>query len=197
MLGKIFIEMAIKDFEDFFTTSFTIKRVYKDGVTLKISGSGEDTTLIIPNDFAQMELTDDSDKFYALLLLGHELGHYINKHNHYTESQNEETRAIEMWADFFGTVIAMSLFILGGQIVSQFSFKPNSDKENSLKAICGAFERIYAIYKNGDGSNIYEHSSSRILTIVTGISSFLIRLEISKLINAKKIDLELWTDTYL
>jgi len=80
--------------------------------------------------------------------------------------------------------------------VKYASFKPNTDKDNSLKAICGAFERLYEIYKNGDGSNMYEHSSSRILTIVTGITSFLIRLEISKLINENRIDLKLFNDIY-
>lgn len=198
MKGKDFIEMALGDFEDFYIQSdFKVQRIYQDCNGLKVSGNNEKARLAIPNEFAQMDLEEDSEKFYALLLIGHEVAHYINKHNYYAESEKIETRAIEMWADYFGTVIAMSLFLLGKNTSKRFSFKPNSDKESSFNMMCGAFERIYEIYKNADGQGIYEHSSSRILIITTGITSFLIRLEISKLINEGKIDIDLWSDTYL
>jgi len=180
MRGQDFIESAISDFESFYVNGFKIQREYLLGIGLKISGSNEQQKLTIPIDFADMELETDELKFYALLLIGHELSHYINKHNYHIDNSDTETKALEMWADFFGSVIAMSIFILGEKTKSLFSFNPFINKEKGLKTIIDSYEYIYPVFKNTDNSDKYEHSSERLITLQSGIVSFLVRYEIAK-----------------
>jgi len=57
--------------------------------------------------FAESEVDDLQDAYYTLLITGHELAHWINKHNEHVDAGPIDSQAIECFADFTGTILAI------------------------------------------------------------------------------------------
>lgn len=53
--------------------------------------------------FFDSGVNDYSDLFYCLIIAGHELAHWANAHTKHLDKDDLDSKAIEMWADFFGT----------------------------------------------------------------------------------------------
>ena len=53
--------------------------------------------------FADSVVSDHTDLFYCLIIAGHELAHWANTHTKHLDKDDLDSKAIEMWADFFGT----------------------------------------------------------------------------------------------
>lgn len=64
---------------------------------------GGKPTLQFSYRFADSTVSDHSDLFYCLIIAGHELAHWANAHTKHLDKDYLDTKAIEMWADFFGT----------------------------------------------------------------------------------------------
>lgn len=60
-------------------------------------------TLRFSYRFADSAVNDHSDLFYCLIIAGHELAHWANAHTKHLDKDDLDSKAIEMWADFFGT----------------------------------------------------------------------------------------------
>ncbi len=176
--AKILIESAIKDFESFFTNGYKINIEYGNFNNLAVKGNGSEARITIPNDFLNMQINTDEDKFYTLFLLGHEIAHYVNKHNYYKDSTSIESLSMEVWADFFGSIISMSILKLGQNFQSYLEINV-SNRNETLKSIFHAYERLYEIFKNTDASSKYASSKDRLLTVFTGMLSFLVRRDMS------------------
>jgi len=55
------------------------------------------------------------DAMFFLIIIGHELAHYVNKHLAHTDESKIDSVAIEGWADFFGARIMFTLITYGNQ----------------------------------------------------------------------------------
>jgi hypothetical protein len=60
-------------------------------------------TLQFSYRFTDSDVNDHSDLFYCLIIAGHELAHWANAHTKHVDKDDLDSKAIEMWADFFGT----------------------------------------------------------------------------------------------
>lgn len=65
-------------------------------------------TLQFSYRFADSVVNDHSDLFYCLIIAGHELAHWANAHTKHLDKDDLDSKAIEMWADFFGTRLVFS-----------------------------------------------------------------------------------------
>ncbi|WP_425915180.1 hypothetical protein [Pseudomonas sp. GWSMS-1] len=65
-------------------------------------------TLQFSYRFADSAVNDHSDLFYCLIIAGHELAHWANAHTKHQDKDYLDSKAIEMWADFFGTRLVFS-----------------------------------------------------------------------------------------
>lgn len=65
-------------------------------------------TLQFSYRFADSAVNDHSDLFYCLIIAGHELAHWANAHTKHLDKDDLDSKAIEMWADFFGTRLVFS-----------------------------------------------------------------------------------------
>ncbi|MCK1838879.1 hypothetical protein [Pseudomonas aeruginosa] len=65
-------------------------------------------TLQFSYRFSDSTVNDHSDLFYCLIIAGHELAHWANTHTKHQDKDDLDSKAIEMWADFFGTRLVFS-----------------------------------------------------------------------------------------
>lgn len=174
---NVIIDIA-KDFESFFTINYKVKLDFGKHIGLSIKGTGEKTRIKIPNEFANMEINSDEDLVYVVLLIGHELAHHINKHNLHITNTNEEHRAIETWADYFGISISLTILLYGTNFRKYIKGKYLSNDEH-IRLILRVFDRLYLeVYKNSDSK--YESAEYRLNTVFVGIVSWIAKVEITR-----------------
>lgn len=175
---QILIDTALADFENFYVNGLKIK-TESYGFKLCVYGDNDNARIRIPTDSAYIELETDVDKMYFLFLVGHELAHYINKHNFFSDRSAIDTKGLETWADFFGAIITMAIVILGKNSSKLFSTNIKEDVEAGINIILDSYLKLYPLLQNTDSSDIYEHSSERLITVHSGVTSFLVRFGIS------------------
>ncbi len=179
MEAKDIIKAAISDFEGFYINNLKVKIEWNTDTALLIRGDGKNARILIPKIFMSMPVDKDEDKVYTLFIIGHELAHYINKHNYHDDQSDDDSSALEMWADFFGTIIGMSILLLGKKTHTLFHNDMIQDGDKAMELILLSLDRLYEIFQSNDGTKKYEHSSSRLHTISSGITSFLVRHDMS------------------
>lgn len=178
LIAKNVILDIARDFESFFITDYKVKLDFGKHNGLSIKGTGIKTRIKIPNEFANMEINSDEDLVYVVLLMGHELAHHINKHNSYITNTNEEHRAIEMWADYFGISISLTILLYDTNFRKYIKGKYLSNDEY-IRLVLRVFDRLYSnVYKNSDSK--YESAEYRLYTIFIGIVSWIAKVEITR-----------------
>lgn len=185
-------EKLIEDiFEDFY--SFFKER--KDGVFdyafvagrgLGVSSKNGKVSLNIPVDIKYLDIEEEDAKLYILFLLSHELAHLVNKHMEHEDREKLDSQALEMWADFFGAKIAMSILTDGTHFKKHLS-TPYKDRDGTLANIFKALSRAYPVFKSGDETGKYLLARERISTIIAGICAYLTR---KNMVVAKSFSLE-------
>lgn len=74
-----------------------------DPATLaQVTNVHEKPTLQFSYLFSDSIVDDYRDLFYCLIIAGHELAHWANAHTKHLDKDDLDSKAIEMWADFFG-----------------------------------------------------------------------------------------------
>lgn len=184
------IDAAMTDFEGFFyqESGFKIKYKFVDGnFFAKISGNTNGETILFSKYLADQKIFSIDDIMFCLIIIGHELAHYVNKHNSHKDTSNLNSVAIETWAEFFGARIMFTLITKGSAMFGKIENiiavpfakpAPAWMRQDILLKACGrALRRAYdSLYKQTDGSAKYPNSSIRVLTFIAGISSFFARL---------------------
>ncbi|TCS33105.1 hypothetical protein EDC30_11846 [Paucimonas lemoignei] len=184
------IEAAISDFEGFFNPNAQFRVNYKTANIngpAKVTGNEKGSTLWFNTFGAQQPIESLDDVMFCLIILGHELAHYVNKHVSHKDQSKTDSIAIEGWADNFGARITFTLITFGSavsEIIDNLTAVPFAKpvpfkfkQEIILKAIGRALLRIYeTVYKNTDGSGQYLKSSQRVFTFLAGVTAFFYRL---------------------
>ncbi|MNJ24983.1 hypothetical protein D3C77_194150 [compost metagenome] len=180
MQGQHAIEMIIKDIEALFTNKpYSIEYVIapRGSTCQKV---GENSRIIIDQNISFFMITDLTDMMMVMIEVCHEVAHYLNRHSIYMSGSEEdkvkEDKALEIWADFFGAKLMMTLILLGSRIRPAVKKIGYTGLDSLLKALNQALLRFYSTrYADSDGSPIYEKKDSRVGLCVAGINSVLDR----------------------
>lgn len=172
------VKAIFNDFHSFFIDAkhAKFKFLFEKKDELKVYRTGSKSYLNIPNDIKYLDISHDAEKLYLLFLLGHEIAHLANKHLNYIDKNSFDTRTIEMWADFFGAKISMSILLYGKSFNNMLDINISNQNEG-IELIAEMLKKINTIYKNSNSSNKYLNSNNRLSTTIAGIAAFLTRAE--------------------
>lgn len=175
--GKSLVDAVIIDVRTFFPNrpTFGIKVEYS-GRGPSCLGVGVDTRIRLPREFQALQISTADDLHFWLIVLGHEIAHYLNRHNDFNVGVQEsalETRSIEDWADFFGTKLMMTI-ITFGPLISPFyrEYPENARYETRVDSMANAFARLANSFYITDSPR-YSPRASRVGNGVAAICSFL------------------------
>src|SRR5829696_4893413 len=77
------------------------------------------TRIVLPNEMAS-DIIEKADRlFLHLLMLGHEIAHLVHRHlDQIREQSDDDYYSLELWADFYGAKVAMTIATHGPRIHS-------------------------------------------------------------------------------
>ena len=112
-MHKQLIDNIFNDFKDFFPnkkdSEFIKYRLDSSSKPMKVARTGSESDIVISNDINYVDISNDVSKVYILFMIGHELAHLVNKHLEYNDKNQFDSQTLEMWADYFGVKISMSI----------------------------------------------------------------------------------------
>jgi hypothetical protein len=92
---------------------------------------------VIPREMAEDRIDTPDRLLFHLLMLGHEIAHLVHRHlDGASDQSDEDYRSLELWADFYGAKVAMTLLTYGEQL-HQIArrFWPDGDMHKLLSNI--------------------------------------------------------------
>lgn len=139
-------------------------------------------TLQFSYRFADSAVNNHSDLFYCLIVAGHELAHWANAHTKHQDKDALDSKAIEMWADFFGTRLVFSAVARCTklkEIISARLRTPAFDligPEALLPEYGRALRRVYdTVFMPAGESPEYPAPIERVHICAAGVTSFFYR----------------------
>ncbi len=175
--GKSLFDAVAIDVQTFFPkrSDFVIKVEY-GRLSPCCKGVGSNTRICLPKAFQTLQISTADELHFWLIVLGHEIAHYLNRHNEFNKQTQEstlETRAIEDWADFFGMKLVMTIITFGTLIGRFYPFySENIRYETRLESMANVFGKLANSFYDSK-SNRYSTRSTRVGNSVAAICSFL------------------------
>lgn len=172
--GMCVIDAFKRDVEGFFYSGsgFVLNTVVQ-GTRTAYRGNAERGGIILSSDLAECEVDSLDRLMFILLVLGHETAHLLNVHGGYRDESHDDTKALEVWADFFGTKVAMVAMTIGERIQDMVTSLPGgSETGGRIEAIGSAIGLLGTTYFETDDDR-YEPAPVRVATCVTGVMSSL------------------------
>jgi hypothetical protein len=183
------IQAAVTDFEALFTpaSNFTVSySIIGGSFYAKVVGDAQTHRLLFSRYLADQKVESIDDLMFGLIIVGHELAHYVNKHNSHNDESKLDSVALESWADYFGARIMFTLLTFGSTIdkivddlLAVPFCKPCTQGERQsliLRAVGRALRRTFdTLYKQTDGSAKYPKSDVRAQIFLAGVVSFFYR----------------------
>ena len=172
--GKSLFEAVREDIEKF----FAFKNYYKvraefGGSRITCTGKGDKCRIFLCEDFCKKEILNADELHFSLLVICHELAHYLHKHNEHKDENSKETRSIEDWADFFGAKVMMTVITFGVRTKEIYHrFPENASTRKKIVSMSNALALLAKTFYNTD-SEKYSNNISRVGFSVAGINSFL------------------------
>lgn len=143
------------------------------GTRTAYRGSADSGGILISTDLAECEVDSLERMMFILLVLGHETAHLLNVHGGFRDESNQDTKALEVWADFFGTKVAMVAMTIGDKIQDMVTGLPGGKETGArIEAIGAAIGLLGTTYFE-TGSARYEPAPVRVATCVAGVMSAL------------------------
>ena len=121
LTGRGLLLSAAQDFSNFFYPTHPFKVGARVGaVSLPCVRSDKTGSyIVIPREMADEIIETPERLLFHLLMVGHEIAHLVHKHLDGASSQSDdEYRSLELWADFYGAKVAMTLLTHGEQLHS-------------------------------------------------------------------------------
>ena len=172
--GRKVIENAICDLESFFMScvNFNVNVEY-NAKNISCKGIGEECRICFSKEFCEFIIRTNDDLHFAILVIGHEMAHYLHRHNEHRDQDSIESRSIEDWADFFGSKIAMTLITFGVKTSNTYlKFIDNKNSGKRLESLGRTLGKLANTYFNMN-TECYSNRLSRVGHFVCGINSFL------------------------
>lgn len=175
LTGETLARAAAADFEDFFLPwePMSVRIAIESANSPCIRGVEDDARIVIPPDMAAKRIEDSDAFFFHLLIIGHEIAHLMHRHLHATDMTQEDDRALEFWADFYGAKVMMVLVSYGDRCSAIFEkFFGSVGFEAPLESIGRAVGRMVecGIYNEHPR---YPKPLLRVGLVSNGITSFL------------------------
>lgn len=171
--GESVLNAFKADVESFFDSKYQFQlRVEEGGLSPVCKGSGAKARIILPKDLLEKPIRTVEDMVFLLIVLGHETAHYLNRHNEHKDECAVETRAIEMWADFFGTKVALVTMTFGENVQMLGEKLPGWEESggriDALAAALATLSNTYFKIKHQS----YPPVQDRVSTCIAGALSF-------------------------
>lgn len=172
--GKDLFNAVREDIEKFFALKNEFHVMAElGGSKITCTGKGTRCRILLSSDFCNGKIIDADGVHFSLLVICHELAHYLHKHNEHEDKNNTETRSIEDWADFFGAKIMMTVITFGDKTREIYnSFPENSHSGKRIDSMGNSLALLAETFYNTN-SEKYSNRLSRIGFSVAGINSFL------------------------
>lgn len=136
-------------------------------------GNARSGGILISTDLADCEVDSLERMMFILFVLGHEAAHLLNVHGGYQDESNDDTKALEVWADFFGTKVAIVVMTIGERIQDMVTALPGGKETGARVEAIGAAIGLLGTTYFETGSNRYEPAPVRVATCVAGVMSAL------------------------
>lgn len=176
--GRQIAESAFSDIESFFyhSANFRVRREYGQSNMKShamCSGSGENMRIRLSQDFCEFQAASISDYMFMLIVLCHELAHYLNNHNSHSDKEKLDSIAIEARADHFGAQIFMTLLTFGNKTQRNIKgYQSDMTQKALFGAIAVAINDAYGkLFKPSD-SSMYPDPEHRAMLLIVGCLSF-------------------------
>ncbi|WP_395378142.1 ImmA/IrrE family metallo-endopeptidase [Marinicella sp. W31] len=176
--GRKIAESTFSDIEKFFYhgAKFRVKRQFNQNNMKShamCAGSGNDMRIRLSRDFCEFQATSINDYMFMLIILSHELAHYLNNHNSYSDTEKLDSIAIEARADHFGAQIFMTLFTFGKNTQKHITdYKTNTSQKARFKAIAVAISDVYEKLFKPANTKKYPDAEHRGMLLIVGCLSF-------------------------
>lgn len=169
---------AFSDLESFFfhSSKFKIKREMNvQGMRMHASyiGASQNSRIRLSKDFCDFEIDNLKDYFFCLLIVCHELAHYLNYHNSHKDSDEFDSLALEARADNFSGLIFFTLIIFGKNTNRMITNLAGGIEKKKYAQIIGASLRDIhdKIYVPNISDN-YPSADHRIMLVICGFMTF-------------------------
>ncbi|GLK61036.1 MULTISPECIES: hypothetical protein [Azotobacter] len=180
---KYVIEALVDDFRSMHEES------QRPDVKLNFDGDPKHLALVTPEPamefsyrFSDSEIMNHRDLFYCLIIASHELAHWTNAHTKHSDKDDLDSKAIETWADFFGTRLLFTGITYGARL-QEIILKLRtpvfdiSAQHALLEAYGNALRCVYEnVFKRADASSKYPSPNERVRICGAGVTSFFYRL---------------------
>lgn len=175
--GRELATAAFEDLESFFfhSSKFSVRREFDKGIQTpaKIIGSGGSTRIQLSNDLCNHEHDSLSKFVFTMLVVCHELAHYLNFHNHHCDRDREDTVAIEARADNYGAQIFATLITFGKRTKSLArKLTPDLNQKILTENIGIAIGRLYIDLYAPNPNPSYPNPAHRAAATIAGLLSF-------------------------
>jgi hypothetical protein len=182
--GKKIAEKVFSDVEGFFLhkAKFVIKKEYDSPGLLYVSlkGAGLKSRIRLSSEFCSFEANTLDDLFFIIIIISHEIAHYLHKHNDHKDVEHIDVTAIETWADIYGAKIFMSVITFGkGCQALMHKVCDKIDQEVVLQAMGRAIGRVHGSIYLPNVDKRYPPAIERVRTLFAGITAFFDRINVS------------------
>lgn len=176
--GRELAESAFKDLESFFfhSSRFTVRREFDASVNghASLKGSGVDTRIALSKDLCDHRHESISDYIFTLLIISHELAHFLNYHNFHYDLTPGDTVALEARADNFGAQVFATIMTFGKKTQrNMLALSEKLEQKNLTEAIGQAIGRLYAVLYTPGFHSKYPNPVHRAFATISGLLSFL------------------------
>ena len=183
------IGLAISDFENFYEPKFrfSVNFQFENSREIaKISGNAERSVIIFDKFSTGEKINSLDDVLLCILIVGHELAHYVNRHMSHIDKNKKDSVVIESWADYFGARITFTILTYGENIsnlvaaltsvpfakAAPFAWRQDYILRTMGRALLRAYETLY---RPTDASGRYLKSPLRTYNFLAGVTSFFYR----------------------
>ena len=173
-------ELATAAFEDlesfyFYSSKFSVRREFDKAILThaKIIGSGSSSRIQLSKELCDHQHDSLPDFIFTMLVVCHELAHYLNFHNDHQDRDSADSVALEARADNFGSQIFATLIIFGKRTKAiALSLSPDLNQKLLTESMGLAIGRLYTDVYSQNQHPRYPNPAHRAASTMAGLLSF-------------------------
>lgn len=167
-------EQAVEDFVSFYNPAagFQLRLGFRGTTLARCVGIGASGGIVMSEDFKSQPVESLEDLAFVLLILGHEVAHYVHLHNAAEQLPSVDNRSLEDWADFYGAKVMMTLTACGSRTGPLFQrLQGTASVDEAYVEIGNALAKLaHSVFPTSSSS--YSTPLTRVGHYVCGILSF-------------------------
>lgn len=172
-------EQAVEDFISFYdqAAGFQLRLGFSGTTLARCVGIGPKGGIVMSEDFKSQPVESLEDLAFVLLILGHEVAHYVHLHNAAEQLTSIDDRSLEDWADFYGAKVMMTLTTCGNRTGPLFKrLKGTASVDDVYVGIGNVLAKLaQSVFPSSSSS--YSNPLTRVGHYICGILSFVDAME--------------------